>query len=55
MRISFDVDDTLVCGPTAPSEQLIPWWRRWLYDEAIRSGTRALMSELIARRHDLWF
>lgn len=53
MRISFDVDDTLVCGPAVPSEQFVPWWRRWLHDEAIRSGTRALMSELIARRHDL--
>jgi hypothetical protein len=54
MRISFDVDDTLVCGPAVPTEQLVPWWRRWSYDEAIRSGTRALMSELAARGHELW-
>lgn len=54
MRISFDIDDTLVCGPAVPSEQLVAWWRRWLYDEAIRSGTRAMMSELAARRHELW-
>ncbi len=55
MRISFDVDDTLVCGDTVPSEQFVGWWwRRWLYDEAIRSGTRALMRELTAGRHELW-
>jgi hypothetical protein len=54
MRISFDVDDTLVCCPTVPSEQFVPWWRRWRYGEGVRSGTRALMSELIARRHELW-
>lgn len=54
MRISFDLDDTLVCGPAVPSEQFVSWWRRWLYRESIRSGTRALMSELAAGRHELW-
>lgn len=54
MRISFDVDDTLVCGPEFPSERLGSWWRRWLYNEPIRSGTQALMLELAARRHELW-
>jgi FMN phosphatase YigB (HAD superfamily) len=54
MRISFDVDDTLVCGPVVPSERLVPWWQRWRYGEAIRCGTRTLMSELAARRHELW-
>jgi hypothetical protein len=54
MRISFDVDDTLVCGPPVPSEQFVSRWRRWLYRERVRSGTRDLMSELVARHHELW-
>jgi hypothetical protein len=54
MRISFDVDDTLVCGPSVPTEQFVPWWRRWWYPELLRCGTRALMQELILRRSELW-
>ncbi len=54
MRISFDVDDTLVCCAGVPSEQFVSWWRRWRYVEAIRDGTRALMRELSAGRHELW-
>jgi hypothetical protein len=54
MRISFDVDDTLVCGPSAPTEQHVPRWRRLWYREGLRLGTRALMEELLRRRCELW-
>jgi hypothetical protein len=54
MRISFDVDDTLVCSPPVPSEQFVSWWRRWLYRERIRLGTRDLMLELVSRHHEVW-
>jgi hypothetical protein len=54
MRISFDVDDTLVCGPHVPTEQFVPWWRRWGYPELLRRGTRDLMRELLARRSRVW-
>jgi hypothetical protein len=54
MRISFDVDDTLVCGPTVSVEQCVPWWCRWRYPELLRHGTRELMRELHRRGHRLW-
>ena len=54
MRISFDIDDTLVCGPTVPAEQHISWWRRWQYPEHLRQGTRALMQELSRQQCDIW-
>lgn len=54
MRISFDIDDTLVCCPPVPSEQVIPWWRRWRYPEPLRRGTRSLMEELLRRDCEVW-
>jgi hypothetical protein len=54
MRISFNIDDTLVCGPAVPSEVLLPCWKRWLYPESTRGGTRELLSALIAQRHEIW-
>jgi hypothetical protein len=54
VRISFDVDDTLVCGPAVPTEQFVPWWKRWWYPEPLRRGTRALMQQLQAGGHQLW-
>jgi FMN phosphatase YigB (HAD superfamily) len=54
MRVSFDVDDTLVCGPEVPTEQFVPWWRRWWCPELLRRGTRDLMRALLARRCNLW-
>jgi hypothetical protein len=54
MRISFDVDDTLVCGPAVPTERFVPWWGRWWYPEPLRRGARALMQELLADGHQLW-
>lgn len=54
MRISFDIDDTLVCGTLAPTEQFVPWWKRYWYPELLRRGTRDLMRRLVARKHELW-
>jgi hypothetical protein len=54
MRISFDVDDTLVCDPSVPTEQLVPWWGRWWYPEPLRRGTKPLMQKLLAGGHQLW-
>jgi hypothetical protein len=54
MRVSFDVDDTLVCGHQVPAERLVPWRGRWLYPESLRQGTRSLMGELLRRVCELW-
>jgi hypothetical protein len=54
MRISFDVDDTLVCCPPGLTEQFVPWWRRGWYPELLRRGTRALMNELTTGGHEIW-
>jgi hypothetical protein len=54
MRISFDVDDTLVCSLSVPTEQFVPRWRRWWYPEGLRQGTRGLMRELLRRRCEIW-
>lgn len=54
MRISFDVDDTLVCDPSVPIEQLLPWWKSWRYPERLRQGTKKLMRELMRQQHQLW-
>jgi hypothetical protein len=54
MRVSFDVDDTLVCAPHVPTEQFVPHWHRLWYTEKLRRGTNSLMKELIRRRCQLW-
>jgi hypothetical protein len=54
MRVSFDIDDTLVCSPCVPSEQFVPRWRRLWFTEQLRRGTRSLMGELLQRRCQLW-
>jgi hypothetical protein len=54
MRISFDIDDTLICGPSVPKEQYVNWWRRWQFPELLRQGTAALMHELLRRQCDVW-
>jgi hypothetical protein len=54
MRISFDVDDTLVCHPSVPNERFVPWWGRWWYPELLRRGTRDLLRELHAGGNQLW-
>jgi hypothetical protein len=54
MRISFDIDDTLVCSPVVPTEQHLARWRRLWYAESLRLGTLSLMGELLQRRCQLW-
>ncbi len=56
MRISFDLDDTLICyGAEVPNEPPLPPLLRWLVaDEPLRLGTRALMTELRARDWEPW-
>jgi hypothetical protein len=54
MRVSLDVDDTLVCSPDIPSEQFVPRWRRLWYNEPLRLGTRTLLRELLRRRCQIW-
>ncbi len=55
MRISFDVDDTLVLyEPGAPAEMVVPWWWRWRYPEPLRVGTRDLLQLLHAAGHEVW-
>ena len=54
MRVSFDVDDTLVCSEHVPTEQFLSWWRRRWYPEKLRRGTGSLMAELQARECEIW-
>jgi FMN phosphatase YigB (HAD superfamily) len=55
MRISFDVDDTLVLHDSAlPTEVVVPWWWRWRYPEPLRRDARALLQTLHAAGHELW-
>ena len=54
MRVSLDVDDTLVCSPSVPSEQSVSYpWRFW-YNEPLRRGTNTLLGELMRRRCEIW-
>ena len=48
MRISFDLDDTLICyGAEVPNEPPLPLLLRWLMaDERLRLGSRAPSLEL---------
>lgn len=50
LRISFDIDDTIVCyDPAVPVEpSRVPWWRRRWYTEPLRLGTPDLMRELLS-------
>ena len=54
MRVSLDVDDTLVCSADTPSEQIVPRWQRLWYNEPLRLGTRTLLEELLRRRCQIW-
>jgi hypothetical protein len=54
MRISFDIDDTLVCDASVPWEQPVPWWARAVFRERLRRGTRDLMYALQERDCRLW-
>jgi hypothetical protein len=56
MRISFDLDDTLICyQPGARHEPgRPPWWLRPWAREPLRLGAAALLRGLAAAGHDLW-
>ena len=56
MRISFDLDDTLICygGDTACEPRLWWPWRLILRDEPLRAGTPRLTNILRDQGHDLW-
>jgi len=54
LRISFDLDDTLVCPAGVPAEPPPPWWRRWRYPEAVRLGAPALLRELAGGGWEVW-
>ena len=55
MRISFDIDDTLVLyDRTLATENVVPWWWRWRYPEPLRLGTKAFMQALVGRGCELW-
>ena len=55
MRISFDLDDTLICyQPGVPLEPSLSWpWRLVVHDEPLRLGARSLMRELARLGHEL--
>ena len=54
LRISFDIDDTLVCDSSVPTEQFVSLWARRRYPEKIRHGARALMRSLAERGCRIW-
>jgi trehalose-6-phosphatase len=56
MRISFDLDDTLICyDPSVPCEtSRVPFWLKSWYNEPLRLGTVRLMQELQANGWDIW-
>ena len=56
MRVSFDVDDTLVVfGDNASHESdRVPWLLRPWFAEPLRAGARDLMRGLTAQGHELW-
>ncbi len=56
LRISFDLDDTLICyGDGAECEPRLPWLLRLLVrDEPLRRGARRLLRELNDRGHEVW-
>lgn len=56
MRISFDLDDTLICyREGTPCEPRPPWYRRLLAPrEPLRLGTCSLVRALRARGWEVW-
>ena len=56
MRISFDLDDTLICyGGTTPCETDLPWPLRLVAgNEPLPRGTRSLLMTLRSHGHELW-
>ena len=54
LRVSFDIDDTLVCGPRVPTEQHVPLLYRRRYPEPLRKGSRNLLQALQKNGCRLW-
>ena len=56
MRISFDLDDTLICYHRGvPREPELPWYLRFIGgDEPLRLGARDLMQGLRERGWEVW-
>jgi hypothetical protein len=54
MRVSFDIDDTLACGPAVPRDPPPGLWHRRRYPEPLRRGARALMTALALRDCRIW-
>lgn len=56
MRISFDLDDTLICyGSETPCENPPRWYRRvFTTKEPLRLGTPSLMNQLEVQGWELW-
>jgi len=56
MRISFDLDDTLICYQAdTPQEPRLPWAvRLFLRDEPLRLGTPDLIRQLRSRGWEVW-
>jgi hypothetical protein len=56
MKISFDLDDTLICRQQfAKYEQnKIPWFLRLWIKEPLRLGAIFLMTTLIHSNHEIW-
>jgi len=59
MRISFDLDDTLICYATQVprARSRVPWWWKLLdasRDEPLRLGAPELLRDLSASGHEIW-
>lgn len=56
MRISFDLDDTLICyQDDVPREAPLPWYLAiWGGNAPLRRGTRDLFLDLQSRSHEVW-
>jgi hypothetical protein len=56
VRISFDLDDTLICfQPAVPREPALPWYLRlFAGKEPLRRGARELLRTLTDRGWEIW-
>jgi hypothetical protein len=55
MRVSFDLDDTLIFKTVeGPTDESLPPLQRSYQEERLRAGTREVMLALAERGHELW-
>jgi hypothetical protein len=55
IRISFDLDDMLICsGSRVPREPRLPWYLSLFGGESLRRGARNLMCDLCCGGSELW-